>query len=54
MGESADAALLALRVVLGAVMLVHGWNHWRGVGGIAGTAGWFGGSDWCTRDCRRG
>ncbi|GAA4810907.1 DoxX family protein [Streptomyces ziwulingensis] len=43
MGEPADSALLALRLVLGAVMVAHGWNHWRGGGGIAGTAGWFAG-----------
>ncbi|MFF8450040.1 DoxX family protein [Streptomyces leeuwenhoekii] len=43
MGEPADAALLLVRVVVGAVMVAHGWNHWRGGGGIAGTAGWFAG-----------
>ncbi|WNM31882.1 DoxX family protein [Streptomyces sp. Li-HN-5-11] len=43
MGEAADTALLAVRLVLGAVMVAHGWNHWRGGGGIAGTAGWFAG-----------
>jgi putative oxidoreductase len=43
MGEPADAALLLVRVVLGTVMVAHGWNHWRGGGGIAGTAGWFAG-----------
>ncbi|WP_416980055.1 DoxX family protein [Streptomyces sp. T028] len=43
MGEASDAALLAVRVVLGAVMAAHGWNHWRGGGGITGTAGWFAG-----------
>ncbi|MFD4509954.1 DoxX family protein [Streptomyces sp. NPDC058457] len=43
MGEASDAALLAVRLVLGAVMVAHGWNHWRGPGGIQGTAGWFGG-----------
>ncbi|MEU5765384.1 DoxX family protein [Streptomyces asoensis] len=43
MGEASDSALLLVRIVLGAVMLAHGWNHWRGGGGIAGTAGWFGG-----------
>ncbi|WP_234482132.1 DoxX family protein [Streptomyces sp. MBT49] len=43
MGEASDTALLLVRIVLGAVMLAHGWNHWRGGGGIAGTAGWFGG-----------
>ncbi|WP_309058864.1 DoxX family protein [Streptomyces sp.] len=43
MGEPADAALLLVRVALGAVMVAHGWNHWRGGGGIAGTADWFAG-----------
>ncbi|WP_460071419.1 DoxX family protein [Streptomyces sp. YKOK-I1] len=43
MGEAPDAALLLVRVVLGAVMAAHGWNHWRGGGGITGTAGWFAG-----------
>ncbi|MEU9350596.1 DoxX family protein [Streptomyces griseoloalbus] len=43
MGEPGDAALLVVRVVLGAVMVAHGWNHWRGGGGIAGTASWFAG-----------
>ncbi|MET9830816.1 DoxX family protein [Streptomyces sp. NPDC006385] len=43
MGEAADAGLLAVRLVLGAVMAAHGWNHWRGGGGITGTAGWFAG-----------
>ncbi|KUN80767.1 DoxX family protein [Streptomyces griseoruber] len=43
MGEASDAALLLVRVVLGAVMAAHGWNHWRGGGGITGTAGWFAG-----------
>ncbi|NUS82049.1 MAG: DoxX family protein [Streptomyces sp.] len=43
MGEASDAALLAVRLVLGAVMVVHGWNHWRGGGGITGTARWFAG-----------
>jgi putative oxidoreductase len=34
-------ALLLLRLVIGATMAVHGLNHWRGGGRIAGTAGWF-------------
>jgi putative oxidoreductase len=36
-------ALLLIRLVLGVVMIMHGHNHWRGGGKIAGTAGWFGG-----------
>lgn len=43
MGEASDTALLAVRLVLGVVMVAHGWNHWRGGGGISGTAGWFAG-----------
>ncbi|SEP63429.1 putative oxidoreductase [Streptomyces sp. yr375] len=43
MSEASDTALLLVRVVLGVVMVVHGWNHWRGGGGITGTARWFGG-----------
>ena len=43
MGEASDVALLAVRFVLGAVMVAHGWNHWRGGGGITGTARWFAG-----------
>ncbi|MER7186148.1 DoxX family protein [Streptomyces hyaluromycini] len=43
MGEASNTALLAVRLVLGAVMAAHGWNHWRGPGGIDGTARWFGG-----------
>ncbi|MGW2049675.1 DoxX family protein [Streptomyces sp. NPDC001858] len=43
MNEASDTALLLIRVVLGVVMLAHGWNHWKGGGGITGTAGWFGG-----------
>ncbi|MEV1069892.1 DoxX family protein [Streptomyces sp. NPDC050263] len=43
MNEASDTALLLVRVVLGVVMVAHGWNHWKGGGGITGTAGWFGG-----------
>lgn len=38
-----SVALLLLRLVIGAVMIAHGRNHWRGGGKIAGTARWFGG-----------
>jgi putative oxidoreductase len=34
-------ALLLVRVVIGSTMMVHGCNHWRGGGKIAGTARWF-------------
>jgi len=36
-------AVLAVRVVLGVIMIAHGLNHWRGGGRIEGTARWFGG-----------
>lgn len=36
-------ALLLVRVVVGITMMMHGYNHWRGGGRIAGTAGWFSG-----------
>lgn len=36
-----DLALLLIRVVIGVTMIMHGYNHWRGGGKIAGTAGWF-------------
>jgi putative oxidoreductase len=38
-----DVALLLVRAVLGATMIAHGLNHWRGGGRIDGTARWFGG-----------
>ena len=37
----ADVALLFVRVVVGATMIAHGLNHWRGGGRIEGTARWF-------------
>ncbi len=37
------AALLLVRVVVGVTMMMHGYNHWRGSGKIAGTARWFSG-----------
>lgn len=36
-----DLALLLLRATLGAIMVMHGLNHWRGPGGVQGTASWF-------------
>jgi len=41
MSDAESAALLLVRLVLGAVMIAHGINHWRGGGRIAGTARWF-------------
>jgi putative oxidoreductase len=38
-----DAALLVMRVAIGVTMMLHGFNHWRGGGKIAGTARWFSG-----------
>lgn len=39
--ESYDLVLLALRVTVGAIMIMHGINHAWGGGKIPGTAGWF-------------
>jgi len=39
--DAVDLALLALRCVVGAVMLAHGINHVVGGGRIPGTARWF-------------
>lgn len=36
-------ALFLVRVVVGATMITHGYNHWHGGGKIAGTARWFSG-----------
>lgn len=41
--EAEATALLLVRVVVGATMIAHGYNHWRGGGRIEGTARWFGG-----------
>lgn len=38
-----DIAVLLPRLVLGIIMIMHGYNHWRGPGGVEGTARWFGG-----------
>ena len=40
---AADTALLLVRATVGVTMIVHGYNHWRGGGKIAGTARWFSG-----------
>jgi len=39
----ADIALALVRLVVGATMIAHGLNHWRGGGRIEGTARWFAG-----------
>ena len=39
--ESYDVVQLALRVTVGAIMVLHGINHAWGGGRIPGTAGWF-------------
>jgi len=36
-----DLGLLVLRLAVGTVMLLHGWNHVFGGGKIAGTGRWF-------------
>ena len=36
-----DFGLLLIRLILGITLVMHGWNHWRGGGRIAGTASWF-------------
>ncbi len=39
--ESYDLVQLTLRVTVGAIMIMHGYNHGWGGGRIPGTAGWF-------------
>ena len=36
-----DVVLLGLRLTLGVMIFLHGWNHLFGPGGVDGTAGWF-------------
>jgi putative oxidoreductase len=36
-----DTGLLIIRLSLGVTLVMHGWNHWRGGGKVAGTARWF-------------
>ncbi|MFJ8019371.1 DoxX family protein [Streptomyces sp. NPDC096311] len=36
-----DAAALMLRTALGPMLFAHGWNKFKGPGGIGGTEGWF-------------
>jgi putative oxidoreductase len=39
--HSLDFALLVLRVLLGGMIIMHGYNHLFGSGGVEGTARWF-------------
>ncbi|MFD4556571.1 DoxX family protein [Streptomyces sp. NPDC058469] len=39
--DAQEVALVVVRLVLGVIMIAHGYNHWRGGGRIAGTARWF-------------
>ncbi|TSD49175.1 DoxX family protein [Rhodococcus sp. KBS0724] len=41
--NSADVALLLIRLAVGSTMIAHGVNHWVGGGKIEGTARWFSG-----------
>jgi putative oxidoreductase len=41
MTDADVVALLLVRVTVGIIMIAHGLNHWRGGGGIEGTARWF-------------
>lgn len=41
--NSADVALLLIRLAVGSTMIAHGVNHWVGGGRIEGTARWFSG-----------
>jgi putative oxidoreductase len=36
-----DLGLLLVRIALGPMLVVHGWNKVFGSGGLAGTGGWF-------------
>lgn len=39
--DAVNVALTVLRVVVGGMILAHGWNHLFGAGGVEGTASWF-------------
>jgi putative oxidoreductase len=39
--DGTDIASLLLRLIIGATMLAHGWNHAFGGGKLPGTARWF-------------
>jgi putative oxidoreductase len=36
-----DLGMLIIRLALGPMLMIHGWNKVFGSGGLAGTAGWF-------------
>ncbi len=40
-GTELDLGLLLLRLALGPMLVVHGWNKVFGAGGLSGTEGWF-------------
>jgi putative oxidoreductase len=40
-GQDLDLGLLVLRLALGPMLVLHGWNKVFGAGGLAGTEGWF-------------
>jgi putative oxidoreductase len=39
--RASDVTVLLIRLIVGLIMVVHGWNHALGGGKIAGTARWF-------------
>ena len=54
MGNAQVVALLAVRVAVGAVMIAHGGNHWRGGGRIGAPPAGSPGSACATARCRPG
>ncbi|MGL4175797.1 MAG: DoxX family protein [Dermatophilaceae bacterium] len=41
MDAGVDLGMLVVRLALGPMLVVHGWNKMFGGGGLSGTAGWF-------------
>ncbi|MGL5867309.1 MAG: DoxX family protein [Dermatophilaceae bacterium] len=41
MDAGVDLGMLVVRLALGPMLVVHGWNKVFGGGGLSGTAGWF-------------
>ncbi|MGL5909030.1 MAG: DoxX family protein [Phycicoccus sp.] len=41
MDTGVDLGMLVVRLALGPMLVVHGWNKVFGEGGLSGTAGWF-------------